>query len=318
MKALTTLLFSVVLVLSAVFVGAQDHIVPVTIEEAEIDGTEIDAFDVNQLDIERDQEFTLKLELFAWENAKDVEIRAFVSGYEFNDVNSISDRIGPFDFDENVTYIKKMKLSLPDDVDVDDYQLRVVLSDRNGWELVYHFALQIDTKRHAMKIEDVTLSPSAVKAGQALLATVRLENQGQKDEDDVKVTASIPALGVSATDYIEEIESDEEEETEEMFIRLPKCAEPGVYDLNLDVWFNDGHSKVSDSTKVTILENEACNPEPQPVVVVQQSTNQTASAPEDASSGKVRSALEIILLVLVALLVIVGLIIGFTRMRSEE
>ncbi len=318
MKALTTLLFSVVLVLSAVFVGAQDHIVPVTIEEAEIDGTEIDAFDVNQLDIERDQEFTLKLELFAWENAKDVEIRAFVSGYEFNDVNSISDRIGPFDFDENVTYIKKMKLSLPDDVDVDDYQVRVVLSDRNGWELVYHFALQIDTKRHAMKIEDVTLSPSAVKAGQALLATVRLENQGQKDEDDVKVTASIPALGVSATDYIEEIESDEEEETEEMFIRLPKCAEPGVYDLNLDVLFNDGHTKVSDSTKVTVLENDACNPEPQPVVVVQQSTNQSADAPGDASSGKVRSALEIILLVLVALLVIVGLIIGFTRMRSEE
>jgi hypothetical protein len=36
------------------------------------------------------------------------------------------------------------------------------------------------------------------------------------------------------------------------------------------------------------------------------------------SAGKVRAALEIILLVLVALLVIVGLIIGFTRMRGEE
>lgn len=320
MKALTTVLFSVLLVLSSVMVAAQDRFVPVAIERAEIDDTEIEPFGFNQLDIERDQEFELELELMAWEDAKDVEIRAFISGYEYNDVNSISDQIGPFDFDANVTYVKKMRLTLPDDVDVDDYKLRIDISDRNGWNLVYNYDLQVGTKRHSMKIEDVVLSPgSAVKAGQALLATVRLENQGQKDEDDVKVTASVPALGVSATEYIEEVESDEEEETEELFLRLPKCAEPGIYDVNVDVVFNEGRNKVSESTKVTVLENEACRPEPAPVVVVQQATqNQTTEVPSSDSTGKVRAALEIILLVLVALLVIVGLIIGFSRMRGEE
>ena len=64
-----------------------------------------------------------------------------------------------------------------------------------------------------------------------MLATVRVENKGQKDEDDVKVTVSIPALGLSATDYIDEVEEDEEEETEELFIRMPKCAEAGQYEL---------------------------------------------------------------------------------------
>ncbi len=319
MKALTTILFSVLFVLAAVSVVAQDRAVPISIENSEIDNTEILPFGINQLDVERDQDFTLKLELFAWENAKDVEIRAFISGYEYNDVNSISDRIGPFDFEENVTYVKKLTLSLPDDVDVDDYQLRVIISDRNGDELIENYQLKVDTKRHVVKIEDVTLSPgSAVKAGQALLATVRLENQGQKDEDDVKVVVSIPALGVSGTDYIEEIEGSEEEETEEIFLRLPKCAEAGLYEATIDVWFNDGHSKVSGSTKVTILENEACIVEPAPVIVVQPAVNQTMTEAPAESAGKVRAALEIILLVLVALLVIVGLIIGFTRMRGEE
>ncbi len=320
MKALTTIVFSMLFVLSAVMVAAQDSFVPVAIERAEIDDTEIEPFGFNQLDIERAQEFELELELHPWENAKDVEIRAFISGYEFSDVNDIEDHIGPFDFDANVTYVKKMHLTLPDDVDVDDYQLRVILSDRNGWELVYNYQLQVNTERHSVKIEDVTLSPgSAVKAGQALLATVRLENKGQKDEDDVKVTASIPALGVSASEFIEEIENDEEEETEELFLRLPKCAEPGVYEMVVEAFYNDRHSKVAQSGKVTVLENEACRPEQAPVVVVQQaSQNATTEVSTSDSSGKVRSALEIILLVLVALLVIVGLIIGFSRMRGEE
>lgn len=315
MKALTTMIFSVLLVLSAVFAAAQQT-VPVSIEQAEIDDTDIDSFGINQLDIERDQEFSLRLELMSWVDAKDVEIRAFISGYEYNDVKSISDQIGPFDFDANVTYVKKMKLSLPDDLDVDDYQLRVIISDRNGWEQVYNYQLNIDTQRHSMKIEDITLNSNSVKSGQALLVVARLGNLGQKDEDDVKVVASIPALGVFASDYINEIESDEEEETEEMFIKLPKCAEPGVYDVNVEAWYNEDHDKVSGTTKVTVLENEDCNVEPAPVVVVQQ-MNQTSEAPAQ-SAGKVRGALEVILLVLVALLVIVGLIIGFSRMRGEE
>jgi len=318
MKALTTLLFSVLLVMSAVMVVAQDREVPVAIERAEIDDTEIEPFGVNQLDIDRAQEFELELELMAWEDAKDVEIRAFISGYEFNDVQSISDQIGPFDFSENLTYVKRMHITLPDDVDVDDYQLRVIISDRNGWEQIYNYELRVDTKRHSVKIEDITLSSNSAKAGQAFTAVVRLENLGQKDEKDVKVIATLAALGVSATDYVDEVENDEEEETEEMFLRLPKCAEPGVYDLNVEAWYNDGHSKVSGQSKITVLENEACKPEPAPVVVVQQAQNQSSTEAPAASTGGIRSALEIILLVLVALLVIVGLIIGFSRMRGEE
>ncbi len=320
MKALTTLLFSVLLVLSAVFVGAQS-VVPVVIEHVELDDVNLEAGDINRLDIERGEQFDLELKILAFEDVDDVEIRVFVSGFEYSDVSPIGAHIGPFDFDANVTYIKRMKLTFPDEVDVDNYQLRVVISDRNGMELVSRYSLLVDTKRHDLKIEDVVLSPSnSVKAGQALLATVRLENKGQRDEDDVKVTVSIPGLGVSNSDYIDEIDNgDDEEETEEIFLKLPRCAEPGVYDVTVQVLYNEGHDRTSASSSITVLENEDCKPEAKPVVVVQQSAqNATAPVVADSSSSKVRSALEVILLVLVALLVIVGLIIGFTRMRSEE
>jgi len=314
MKVLTVILFSVLL--SALMVTAGS--IPVAIERAEIDDTEIDVSGKNILDIERDQEFELELELRASEDVDDVEIRAFISGYEYNDVRSISDSIGPIDLDANVTYVRRMDLSLPDDVDVDDYKLRLIISDRNGEEAIYTYDLQINTERHKLKIEDVYLSPGhSITAGQALLATVRLENKGQKDEDDVKVTVSIPALGVSDTDYIDEIEEDEEEETEELFLRLPKCAEAGVYDVNVDVWYNNDHDKESGTMQINVLENPSCAPEPEPVVVVQEA--EPEAPVEEASSdsaGKVRAALEVILLVLVALLVIVGLVIGFTRMRE--
>jgi len=322
MKVLTTLLMGVLLVLSAVaVVASHNDAVPVMINQLEIDNTEIWPFGFNTLDLERDEEFSLRFELRSFEDADDVEIRAFISGYEYNDVEPVQDRIGPFDFEANVTYVRKMKLTLPDDLDVDDYQLRVIVSDRNGMHRSYEYNLQISTKRHDIRIEDVILSPgSHIKAGQALLATVRLENKGQKDEDDVRVTVSIPALGVSDTDYIEEIDSDDdEEETEELFLRLPKCAEAGVYDITIDVEYNNRRDRTSASAQITVLENEACAPEPAPVVVIQEPQEEAAPVLDESkqSEGKVRAALEVILLVLVALLVIVGLVIGFSRMKAE-
>lgn len=319
MRTLTAIVFSMLFLLSVVAVSADS--VPLVVERAEIDDIDIEPFGENVLDLERNEEFELELELFAIEDVEDVEIRAFISGFEFSDVEPIADQIGPMDFEANVTYKRDMHLTLPDDVDLDDYKLRLVISDRNGDEMIYNYDLQVNTKRHDMQVEDVALNPgSSVKAGQALLASVRVENKGQKDEDDVKVKVGVPALGISAVDFIEEVESDEEEETEELFLRLPRCAEPGVYDASVEVWFNDGRDMITESVQVNVLENEACAPEPEPVVVVQEPQNETqVQTPEPASesTNNVRSALEIILLVLVALLVIVGLIIGFTRMREE-
>ncbi|MBS3125191.1 hypothetical protein J4211_02980 [Candidatus Woesearchaeota archaeon] len=321
MKAWTILL-GVLLVLAAPFAAAQfnnsssvnsSSSVPVVIRHAELDSTDIFPFGFNQLDLERNDEFTLKLELFSFQRARDVEVRAFVSGYEFNDVRPISAQIGPFDVDPNVTYVKRLTLHFPSDVDRDDYKLRVEVSDRNSFSQFYDYDLQISAPRHGMTIEDVTLNPgNTITAGQSLLTRVRIENKGQRDEKDVKVTMNIPGLNVGASDTIDKIDNDDQEETEEMLLRVPRCAQPGTYDMTLDVWYNKNHDRISGTSKVTVLENPACK-EVAPVVTA--APTQPAE-PTNTSTDKIRLALEIALGVLIVLLVIVALV-GFARMRDE-
>jgi len=103
-------------------------------------------------------------------------------------------------------------------------------------------------------VEDVTLFPGKiVQAGTALLTTVRVENKGERDEDDVKVEVRIPDLGLSAVDYIEEVEFDEEEETEEIFLRIPTCTEPGRYPVEIIVSFDEGFEETRETTSITVL-----------------------------------------------------------------
>lgn len=330
MKILRMVLLAMLCVLALTTVANAQY-VPVQLDRIEIDDIDIEDFEefyFNEdvrLDLERGEEFEVELLLEAFEAADDVIVRAVIDGYEFSDIEPITDMIGPFDLDANITYKKKMTLRLPEDVDVDGYNFRLTISDRDRMSRTYEFNLLVDTQRHLLRIDDVNFNPGrTLTAGQALLGSVRVENKGQKDEDDVRVEVSIPALGLESVNYIEEIENgDDEEETEEFFLRLPKCAEPGVYDVAIEVQYNRGRDKVTDTRQVTILENEACAQEEEQTVVVVQQTEPAAPQPtatETAAAphkSPLRTALEVILIVLVVLLVLVGLIIVLTRLREE-
>jgi uncharacterized membrane protein len=234
---------------------------PVVLDEVEVDDTTLTEDAVNRLSLERGEEYEVRVKFTPTFDIDNAEVRVFISGYEFNDIEDIEDKTPVFDADANVTYVKKLSIVLPDEVDEDDYKLRVVISDRFNDELIANYNLKIDVPRNALKIEDVVFNPSnAVRAGSALLTTVRIENKGEQEQDDVKVTVSIPGLGVSGTEYVDEIEDgDEEEETEEIFIRVPKCAKAGQYDVSIDVEFSQRHRKVSEQRTITVLEDETCN-----------------------------------------------------------
>lgn len=309
-------MIGLMLLCSLALVGAAAAI-PVNITRVEIDDHKIDPDQTNRLDVLRDNRVEFEVTLEASEDVDDVEVEVFVSGFEHNNDLRLSDHVGPFDMDANVTYRKNLQITFPDLVEEDDYKVRVVVTDRNGQEVVRNYNIKIDVPRHELKIVDAMFSPSrSVQAGQALLTIVRVENFGEQDEDDVKVVASIPALGVSATDYIEEIEAEDEEETEELYLKLPKCAEPGKYDMVITVTYNDGFDRTGVEGKIEVLENPACGEDK--VEVQLPPAPSTEPVQPVAKSSKVRTALEVILLVLVALLVLIGLIIGFSRMGKEE
>ncbi len=239
---------------------------PVVLEEVEIDDTILQESAVNRLSLERGEDYEVRVKFTPISDIENAEVRVFVSGYEYSDVDDIEDKTTLFDADANVTYVKKLSIVIPDDADEDDYKLRVIISDRYGDELTANYNLKVDVPRNALKIEDIVFNPSnAVKAGSALLTTVRVENSGEKQQDDVKVTVSIPGLGITGTEYIEEIDNgDEEEETEEIFIRIPKCAKPGNYDVNVEVEFSQKHRKISEKHTIAVLEDETCNEDEEP------------------------------------------------------
>ena len=311
-------MFGIVLLCALALVGAVAAI-PVNITRVEIDDHAILPDQSNRLDVLRDNKVDFEVQLEASEDTDDVEVTIFVSGFEHNTELRLSDSVGPFDMDANVTYRKTLQITFPDLVQEDNYKVRVVVTDRDGQEIFENYNIKMDVSRHDLQVVDAIFTPSRhVQAGQAMLSTIRVENFGEKDEDDVKVTIAVPALGISASDYIDSIDNDDTKETEELYLRVPKCAKPGMYDMTISVQYNDGFTKTGVEGQIEVIEDPACNKEKETVTVQLPPpvVNNTVDAVPKTSG--VRKALEVILLCLVALLVIIGLIIGFTKMGANE
>ena len=305
-------MIGLVLLCSMALVGAVSAI-PVNVTRVEIDDQRILPDQSNRLDVLRDNKVDFEVTLESSDDMNDVELQVFVSGFEHNSEVSLSDRVGPFDMDANVTYRKNLHITFPDLVQEDNYKVRVVVTDRDGKEVIQNYNVKMDMERHVLKIVDALFTPSRrVQAGQALLSVVRVKNFGEKDEKNVKVTATVPDLGISASGYIDSIKSEQQKETEELYLKIPKCTAPGTYDMTLQVAYNDGFSHTGAQGQIEVLENPACVQKNETVVVPPPQVNNTVDAVPRTSN--IRTALEVILLVLVALLVVIGLIIGFTKM----
>ncbi|MFH1182545.1 MAG: hypothetical protein V1702_06305 [Candidatus Woesearchaeota archaeon] len=260
-KTILALVFCLVALLVVSAVHAQA--VSVDIDEVKIDGTEVcsveSCADGNRLAIERGTDFEVKIRVSADEDVNDVEIMAFIGGYEHSDVESISDTTSVFDMEANVTYTKTLKLTLPPRVEEDDYKLRVIVADRNGDLTVENFRLKVDVPRHDVTIRDVIFNPDgSIQAGRALLATVRIKNTGEQTEDSIKVKVEIPSLGVSASDFVDELDSEDTTSSEELFLRIPVCAQPGSYQAIVSVEFNDGDDSIKTTKTIQITEGDVC------------------------------------------------------------
>jgi uncharacterized membrane protein len=260
-SVLVTLLVGVLLAGFATAGEHEDGAVP-DIEWVKINGDKFDFADGDEvLRIERGDTLDIRVKLHASENIEDVEIAADILGYEYNDFARISDSTALFDMDADDTEVKELTLIMPANADKDKYDLRIRVAGRTGPSNEQRVALKLVGARHQVNIKDVILSPSnSVQAGRALLATVRVKNYGEQDEDGVKITVDIPALGVSASDYIDELEEDESTTSEELYLRVPNCAEAGLYDVVVTVEFDEGYERDTASTGILVTEGELCKP----------------------------------------------------------
>ncbi|MCD4666565.1 hypothetical protein K8R47_02030 [archaeon] len=230
----------------------QDYKEPYSIEEVEVNGLEI-TDGQTLLDVNRGDTVFVRIQLEANSDVDDVKVKAWFGGYEYDDIEDVTNA---FDITEGRTYLKVLRLELPNDMDADDYTLHIKAYDQdNSVETRYRLKLDITKPRHDLNIQDVIFTPGlTINADQPLFVTVRVENLGAHREEDIKVEVSIPELGISQRTYIDELASEAErdeddEETSDssdtIFVDL-RNAPKGTYDLYVRVVYDRGHEVVEE------------------------------------------------------------------------
>ncbi len=325
------LLVSMVLLSAAVFSAD----IPVTIDDVKVNGDSLSSGDSNKIGVESGEELEIKVILTASAGTENVQVEAEINGYEYDHVESVSDKTKTFNMDANTTHRKKLYINLPQNVEEDSYKLRIIVSNRDDKEVIQNYNLKIDSPRHSMAIMDILLMPaSEVAAGKSLLAAVRVKNLGDRDEDSVKVTVSIPELGLSASDYIDEVEEGDAETSEELFLRIPSCTEADVYDVVAKVAYEGGHEYVTEKASIEVVEGGSCvvdtdeDDEADEEVddldfdeldfLVDDAADILDDEADDDREGTLRTALEIALIGIIIVLVIVGIIAGFAGLSRRD
>ncbi len=212
---------------------------------------------------ERGEDLEIFVRFQSNQDAEDVQVMVFLTGYHRSKyTDDISDMTSTFDIEANDGIHKYLELRLPDDFRVDSedrLKIRIVISDKYSTTYIKDYNIRVEPKDHNIVIQDILLDPSTrVQAGRALFSSVRVRNMGDEDEESIKITTSIPALDVKATEYIDELEFDEATTSEDMFLRIPTCAEPGEYVVKVTVDYADGDELVTKQTKIEVTENPEC------------------------------------------------------------
>lgn len=212
--------------------------------------------------VEEGQALDIKVGLNAKDKkgATDVEVEAKISGYEYSDYENLEDSTQLFDLSAGTTKYVSLSVTLPKKLDKDHYLLRLRVMDKNTEALTKEIKLAVEPARNGVDIADVVFSPgTTVKAGKSLLTTVLLENYGDKDQKDVKVTVAIPELGASVSEFVDVVKTDDHnvdyEDVPEMFLPIPITAKEGEYDATVTANY-DEYETVTKTFKIKILGNE--------------------------------------------------------------
>ena len=257
-KLIVAFLFSIVMLLGISAVSAAKF----DIDHVEVDDI-VAVESGDSVFVERGDESVIEVFVEGNGSSDDVRVKAYIGGYEYDDVEALS---GIFEVEAGVDYRKVLKLSIPEDLEASkDYTLRVRVYDDNE-ETERNYVLRVQEPRHYLNIQDVIIRPdSKIEAGRPLFVTVRVEDLGAKKEEDIKVVVSVPELGISARDYIDELAADEDSDnnednedeedsmsSNEILLRIPEDAKTGSYDLDVRVEYNRGHSVVTKTETITV------------------------------------------------------------------
>ncbi len=242
--------------------------VPVEIEKVYINDRAVEEGEIRG-GINRGDEIEIEVKLGATGDDDNIVVQAEINGLD-HDQDDVEAETDPITVKANKTYYVDendgLVIKLPDRMDIKDndetvqYALRIEVSNFRDDEATYNAILEVDPVRNGLTIKDVIFSPAyEVKAGHSLRAIARIKNVGRETEEDVKVNIEIPELKVADSDYMDELEDEDTETSEELYLWIPDCAPAGDYKAVVTVTFDDGDETVTEDHTVTVVESDACN-----------------------------------------------------------
>jgi len=249
--------------LAASFVSAQNlDILYVKINGEEFDQTLDIGNHTTNLQVERGEDLDIKVRVKAKANVTNVQVEADIYGYRYShrEEDLVSATSKTFDMSSGDVDTIELELEVPVRMDKKYTLLRIRVGDEDGlsYENVYQLHVVGVDEEDAVIVKDYSFSPSStIAAGRAFTAMVRVQNIGDDDLDDVKVIVSIPELNVRDSEYLDELEADEKETLEEFLLRIPDCASPGVYDVEIEVEF-DEYESATETAQITVLSGDSC------------------------------------------------------------
>ena len=188
---------------------------------------------------------------------KEIRIMARIDGTD----DDLEDKTGSFLIQEGIVRSFKLSIDIPEDMPAeDDYKLKIFLLDKDGSDQIFQYDLRVEPPKDRVNVKEVILrDENFINAGGYIFATVRGENQGNFDEKDLRIEVSIPELGVRGVSYIDKLEKNDvasnvgdSSSNDELFLRIPKDAETGEYELVTTVSYDNGRRSAQSKQMVHI------------------------------------------------------------------
>jgi len=254
----------------------------VAVYDVELNGRDYNGY-LKQVDFE--DEIELSFTLMSYRDIENCKAMA-VLATEY-DQDKAMDSSSMFDLKADREKEMTLSLDLPESVDAGEYVLNLIIFGDESGNVIYteqfDIAVESDAK-HNIKIKDVIVTPEVVKAGRQIKVKAKMENLGNDDEDDVKITASIPELQISESDYISELEQGETKYSEPLYLITEKCTEAGTYDLVVKVTYSSGKESTETKIPVEIASSEACIADTESVADIKVKIDKASSTMEDGSA----------------------------------
>jgi len=234
--------------------------------DVEIKSVEINDIDIyenidDRLAIERGQELFIKIRFKALKNISEVQIESYLDLSWTYDYENISDKTVWFDIVKATTYTRELMLNIPDDLEEDDYRLKIIFYDREGVMDICNYNFKVTLPIYSIVIKKIKLTPEIVKAGRVIIADVEIKNIGNSSVENIDVVASISDFNIKDAENIDELEPRDTYTVKDLVLRIPACTEGGEYFVKASAEYE--YEKVTKVKSFEVREGEGCSDAPE-------------------------------------------------------